>query len=263
MVYRFASSTAQRDANGVAANWIQTQGPSMRDRGPFDVVPELTPAPAASDEPIPGSTQDLVRQRMAAHTADLQSRRDAALAAASMAADAEHAANRWTSTPIPGVQDIELDIPMAQTQWEVYNRSSNQPIFVMQAANQAEAWRIGQQWTAVALRDGTITDASNFSVRPSAQPVAESITVLEQRLRQELDAMGNQAPTGPESPPEMPSGTIKVDVSDMYDWYKLGQHISDLKSIDKSTLGKGPPNTVFAFGSEELENKYSHLLTNL
>ena len=61
----------------------------------------------------------------------------------------------------------------------------------------------------------------------------------------------------------MPDGTIKVDVSDMYDWYKLGQHISDLKSIDKSTLGKGPPSTVFAFGSEELENKYSHLLTNL
>jgi pyrimidine deaminase RibD-like protein len=61
----------------------------------------------------------------------------------------------------------------------------------------------------------------------------------------------------------MPDGTIKVDVSDMYDWYKLGQHISDLKSIDKSTLGKGPPSTVFAFGSEELENKYSHELTNL
>jgi pyrimidine deaminase RibD-like protein len=93
--------------------------------------------------------------------------------------------------------------------------------------------------------------------------VTESISVLEQRLRRELDALGNQTPTGPETPPEMPAGTIKVDVSDMYDWYKLGQHISDLKSIDKSTLGKGPPSTVFAFGSEELENKYSHELTNL
>ena len=248
VVYRFTASTAQRDANNVARNWIQSQPPSMRGRGPFNVLP------AASAEPIPGSTQDLQRQRQAA------------LAAASMAADAAPSANPPyypPPTPIPGVQDIEIDIPMAQTQWEVYNRSSNQPIFVMQAANQAEAWRLGQQWTAVALRDGTITDASNFSVRPSAQPVAESITVLEQRLRQELDALGNQAATGPESPPEMPAGTIKVDVSDMYDWYKLGQHISDLKSIDKSTLGKGPPSTVFAFGSEELENKYSHLLTNL
>jgi hypothetical protein len=61
----------------------------------------------------------------------------------------------------------------------------------------------------------------------------------------------------------MPDGTIKVDVSDMYDWYKLGQKISDLKSIDKSDLGVGPPSTVFAFGSEDLENMYSHELTKL
>jgi len=133
----------------------------------------------------------------------------------------------------------------------------------MYAENQANAWRKGQEWVATAMQTDPTIDASNFSVRQSAQPVAESITMLEQRLRQELDALGNQAATGPETPPEMPAGTIKVDVSDMYDWYKLGQHISDLKSIDKSTLGKGPPNTVFAFGSEELENKYSHLLTNL
>jgi predicted nucleotidyltransferase len=70
-------------------------------------------------------------------------------------------------------------------------------------------------------------------------------------------------PRGPETPPKMPDGTIKVDVSDMYDWYKLGQKISDLSSIDKSTLGKGPPSTVFSFGSEDLENMYSHELTRL
>ena len=241
VLHRFTSTTAQGDANVVARTWLLSQPGEVRGRGPFDVSPA----------PVAGSTVDLQRQRQAG------------LAAASMAAPPTNPPYYPPPTPIPGVQDIELDIPMAPTQWEVYNRSSDQPIFVMQAANQAEAWRIGQQWTAVALRDGTITNASDFSVRQSARPVAESITMLEQRLRQELDALGNQAATGPETPPEMPAGTIKVDVSDMYDWYKLGQHISDLKSIDKSTLGKGPPSTVFAFGSEELENKYSHLLTNL
>ena len=70
-------------------------------------------------------------------------------------------------------------------------------------------------------------------------------------------------PLGPETPPEMPDGTIKVDVSDMYDWYKLGQKISDLKSIKPGELGAGPPSTVFAFGSEDLENMYSHELTKL
>jgi pyrimidine deaminase RibD-like protein len=76
-------------------------------------------------------------------------------------------------TPIPGVQDIDIDIPMAQTQWEVYNRSSNQPIFVMQAANQAEAWRKGQEWVATAMQADPTVDASNFSVRSSTQPVTE------------------------------------------------------------------------------------------
>lgn len=70
-------------------------------------------------------------------------------------------------------------------------------------------------------------------------------------------------PLGPETPPEMPDGTIKVDVSDMYDWYKLGQKISDLDSIQPGELGAGPPSTVFAFGSEDLENMYSHELTRL
>jgi putative chitinase len=70
-------------------------------------------------------------------------------------------------------------------------------------------------------------------------------------------------PLGPETPPEMPAGTIKVDVSDMYDWYKLGQKISDLDSIKPNELGSGPPSTVFAFGSEDLENMYSHELTRL
>jgi hypothetical protein len=77
------------------------------------------------------------------------------------------------------------------------------------------------------------------------------------------DKYGNFDPPGPETPPQMPAGTIKVDVSDMYDWYKIGQKISNLKSIDKSTIGKGPPSTVLAFGSEELENMYSHDLNKL
>lgn len=53
-----------------------------------------------------------------------------------------------------------------------------------------------------------------------------------------------------------PKGTVKVDVSDVYDWYKLGQHISNLKGLGKHDFGKGPPQTVMAFGSEPLEHEY-------
>jgi hypothetical protein len=70
------------------------------------------------------------------------------------------------------------------------------------------------------------------------------------------DQHPNERPMGPETKPTMPAGTVRVDVSDVYDWYKLGQHISDLKGLGHHDFGKGPPSTIFAFGSEEEEHKY-------
>jgi hypothetical protein len=70
-------------------------------------------------------------------------------------------------------------------------------------------------------------------------------------------------PPGPESKPTMPKGTVRVDVSDMYDWYKLGKNISNLKAADKSQFGKGPPSTIVSFGDEETEHKYIKDLKNL
>ena len=66
----------------------------------------------------------------------------------------------------------------------------------------------------------------------------------------------NGPPPGPEFKPTMPAGTVKVDVSDVYDWYKLGQHISNLKGLGKHDFGQGPPSTIMAFGSEDAEHQY-------
>jgi len=66
----------------------------------------------------------------------------------------------------------------------------------------------------------------------------------------------NDTPPGPEFKPTMPQGTVRVDVSDVYDWYKLGQHISNLKGLGHHDFGQGPPSTIMAFGSEEEEHKY-------
>ena len=66
----------------------------------------------------------------------------------------------------------------------------------------------------------------------------------------------NDLPRGPEFKPTMPAGTVKVDVSDVYDWYKLGQHISNLKGLGKHDFGKGPPSAIISFGSEEEEHEY-------
>ena len=72
----------------------------------------------------------------------------------------------------------------------------------------------------------------------------------------EEDYDPNGPPPGPETKPTMPAGTVKVDVSDTYDWYKLGQHISNLKGLGQHDFGSGPPSTIMAFGSEKEEHKY-------
>jgi hypothetical protein len=60
-----------------------------------------------------------------------------------------------------------------------------------------------------------------------------------------------------------PKGTVKVDVSDVYDWYKIGQQISDLDDADPADFGKGPPQTVLSFGSEPEEHRYLKDLNKL
>ena len=70
-------------------------------------------------------------------------------------------------------------------------------------------------------------------------------------------------PLGPETPPKMPAGTITVDVSDTQDWYQLGQDISNLDIANKAHYNQGPPHTVLAFGSEDLEHMYIQQLKKL
>jgi hypothetical protein len=60
-----------------------------------------------------------------------------------------------------------------------------------------------------------------------------------------------------------PAGTSLVSVSDVYDWYKLGQVISDLDDADPNWFGQGAPETIIAFGSEEEEHKLMPLLKRL
>ena len=270
-VYRFMAAST-RDAETVWLQWSREHAGTWQLR--HDPELELSQSPQAA---VAGRTQDPQQSQAQGDFSGVWKIVDSAdrevhrfYSASNSQTDANRVAVQWLAdnrepnesyTVLPIMRTI--DIPAANTQWEVYNRSSNQPVFAMQATNQAEAWRRGQEWVATAMQADPEVDASNFSVRPRAQSVSQNIAMLEQRLRRDLDALGNQEPTGPETPPKMPAGTIKVDVSDMYDWYKLGQHISNLKGIDKRTLGTGPPHTVFAFGSEELENKYSHELTNL
>jgi len=137
-------------------------------------------------------------------------------------------------------------------------KEAKDPRYSMAVSVDIKPGQVGKEANKLALNTGR-----------NGEPglLMKSANLRESRMPQPSQGQGKyqdlNKPLGPESPPEMPAGTIKVDVSDMYDWYKLGQKISDLDSIDKKSLGKGPPSTVFAFGSEDLENMYSKKLMNL
>jgi hypothetical protein len=137
-------------------------------------------------------------------------------------------------------------------------KEARDPRYAMALSVDIKPGQVGKEANKLALNTGR-----------NGEPglLMKSANLRESRMPQPSQGPGKyrelNEPLGPESPPKMPAGTIKVDVSDMYDWYKLGQNISNLKSIDKSQLGSGPPSTVFAFGSEDLENMYSHELTKL
>jgi pyrimidine deaminase RibD-like protein len=105
-------------------------------------------------------------------------------------------------------------------------------------------------------QDPTQEDRSKFTV------IITQDAGLEELCKQFADSFldedydPNGPPPGPEFPPTMPAGTVKVDVSDVYDWYKLGQHVSNLKGLGKHDFGQGPPSAIMSFGSEPIEHKY-------
>lgn len=193
----------------------------------------------AGRAPIAGSTLDLQRQRSAA------------------GADAAQGGTIDVATDQPAPQQPGMG--QWNGQWRVLVGGREVYRFGNIGNSQADANRIAAAW----LRSsGQGVSGEGFEVYP-----VMSESLREYKMPQPSQGPGRyrdlNEPLGPETPPKMPDGTIKVDVSDMYDWYKLGQKISDLGSIKPGELGAGPPSTVFAFGSEDLENMYSHELTKL
>jgi hypothetical protein len=122
--------------------------------------------------------------------------------------------------------------------------------------SQADANRIAAAWLR---QNGQGVSGEGFEVYPV---MAESLR--EYKMPQPSQGPGKyrdlNEPLGPETPPTMPAGTVKVDVSDVYDWYKLGQHISNMKGLGQHDFGQGPPSAIMSFGDEDLEHQYIQAL---
>lgn len=136
-------------------------------------------------------------------------------------------------------------------------KEKNDPRFKMALSVDVKPGQTGREANKMALQ----TDAQG---RP-----ALLIRSLKNALREFKEGAGTLQPSqgpgryrdlneplGPETPPTMPAGTVKVDVSDVYDWYKLGQHISNMKGLGKHDFGQGAPSAILSFGDEDTEHKY-------
>ena len=104
---------------------------------------------------------------------------------------------------------------------------------------------------------------STISKNVKKDSLADRLANEFHKFKTDEDYDPNGVPPGPEFKPTMPAGTVRVDVSDVYDWYKLGKNISNLDQVDPNIFGKGPPSTIMAFGSEEEEHKYINALKKL
>jgi hypothetical protein len=130
-------------------------------------------------------------------------------------------------------------------------KQAKDPRFVMALSPDVQPGATGKNANKMALK----TDSQG---RPAL--LMKTANLRESQIPQPSQGPGRyrelNQPLGPETPPTMPAGTVKVNVSDVYDWYKLGQHISNLDGLGKHDFGQGPPSAIMSFGSEEEEHKY-------
>jgi hypothetical protein len=138
-------------------------------------------------------------------------------------------------------------------------KQARDPRYSMALTVDIKPGEVGRQANKLGLK----TNKQGLPQIANPNGLAEALMLELARYKKNNEDYSADEPPGPESPPEFPAGTVKVDVTDAYDWYKLGQHISNLKGLGNHDFGQGPPSTVLAFGSEEEEEKYIKNLKKL
>jgi hypothetical protein len=125
------------------------------------------------------------------------------------------------------------------------------PRFSMALTVDIKPGQVGKEANKLKLR----TDRQGAPQIAQANGLFENLFKEYKKYKADEDYSAD-APPGPETKPTMPAGTVKVDVSDVYDWYKLGQHISNMKGLGKHDFGSGPPSSIISFGDEDTEHKF-------
>lgn len=147
--------------------------------------------------------------------------------------------------------------PNARYWWQEKDES-------LEVENFADGKKPGRK--GLAKRSGVNTKASVSSLRKTAKNSSgEKARMAHWLANMKAGRAKNEDSNevDPGEPINFPAGTSLVDVSDVYDWYKLGQVISDLDDADPRKFNQGVPHTIIAMGSEEEEAKIRPLLKRL
>ena len=131
-------------------------------------------------------------------------------------------------------------------------KQAKDPRFSMALTVDVKPGQVGKEANKLKLK----TDKQGHPQIANPNGLFEELALQLEAFKKAKEDYSPDAPPGPETKPTMPSGTLRVDVSDMYDWYKLGKNISNLKGADKSQFGKGPPSTIISFGDEDTEHEF-------
>lgn len=153
----------------------------------------------------------------------------------------------WRTFKRHGV-DINKDVHL----YRAGNQPGNESPAVKKAIHVTEWLRTGK-YRKVVMYDDSEKNLTVFKSLEKRFPQIEfeAHHVSEQGDTREFEDVEQN----PGNPIPFPKGTTVVDVSDPYDWYKLGMVISDLDDANPKIFGKGAPSTVLAFGSEEEEHR--------
>jgi hypothetical protein len=130
-------------------------------------------------------------------------------------------------------------------------KQAKDPRFSMALTVDIKPGQVGKEANKLKLR----TNRQGAPQIAQANGLFENLFKEYKQYKADEDYSPDQPP-GPEFRPTMPAGTLRVDVSDMYDWYKLGQHVSNLKGLGKHDFGQGPPASIVSFGDEDTEHKF-------
>ena len=131
-------------------------------------------------------------------------------------------------------------------------KQAKDPRYSMALTVDIKPGQVGKEANKLKLR----TDKQGHPQDARANGLFEKLALEFSKFKNTDEDYSPDNPPGPEFKPTMPKGTVKVDVSDVYDWYKLGQHISNMDGLGKHDFGKGPPASIISFGDEDTEHKF-------